>query len=167
MIWSPHLLCGNNHPPHCGFALVLANMSSSRVLWTALLFSHVIDAWGVTFPFISVCDGYRLGNMRNLCVRTDKSSQVVVTVGAQWKQKVYRITQQCSLFQQKVYRITQQCSLFQKKVYRRFSGMVLRDRNRRPEGGEWEPIKISSEIDPSAYIPKSPQALKSSRWSLE
>ena len=25
-------------------------------------------------------------------------------------------------------------------------------------GGEWEPIKISSEIDPSAYIPKSPQA---------
>jgi len=40
---------------------------------------------------------------------------------------------------------------------------LLRDRNRRPEGGEWEPIKISSEIDPSAYIPKSPQALKSSR----
>jgi hypothetical protein len=27
-------------------------------------------------------------------------------------------------------------------------------------GGEWEPIKISSEIDPSAYIPKSPQALE-------
>ena len=23
-------------------------------------------------------------------------------------------------------------------------------------GGEWEPIKISSEIGPSAYIPKSP-----------
>ena len=34
------------------------------------------------------------------------------------------------------------------------------DRNWRPEGGEWEPIKISSEIDPSAYIPKSPQALE-------
>ena len=30
----------------------------------------------------------------------------------------------------------------------------MRDRTRRPEGGEWEPIKISSEIDPSAYIPK-------------
>ena len=29
----------------------------------------------------------------------------------------------------------------------------------RPEGGEWEPIKISLEIDPSAYIPKSPQTL--------
>ena len=27
-------------------------------------------------------------------------------------------------------------------------------------GGEWEPIKISSEIDPSAYIPKSPQTLE-------
>ena len=40
---------------------------------------------------------------------------------------------------------------------------IVRDRNRRPEGGEWEPIKISSKIDPSAYIPKSPQALKSSR----
>ena len=30
----------------------------------------------------------------------------------------------------------------------------VRDQNRRPEGGEWEPIKISLEIDPSAYIPK-------------
>ena len=30
----------------------------------------------------------------------------------------------------------------------------LRDRNWRPEGGEWEPIKISLEIDPLAYIPK-------------
>ena len=30
----------------------------------------------------------------------------------------------------------------------------LRDRNWRLEGGEWEPIKISLEIDPSAYIPK-------------
>ena len=29
-----------------------------------------------------------------------------------------------------------------------------RDRNWRPEGGEWEPIKISLEIDLSAYIPK-------------
>ena len=36
----------------------------------------------------------------------------------------------------------------------------LWDRSWRPEGGEWEPIKISSEIDPSAYIPKSPQALQ-------
>jgi len=35
----------------------------------------------------------------------------------------------------------------------------LRDRNWRPEGGEWEPIKISLEINPSAYIPKSPQPL--------
>ena len=34
-------------------------------------------------------------------------------------------------------------------------------------GCEREPIKISSQIDPSAYIPKSPQTLKSSRWSLE
>ena len=36
----------------------------------------------------------------------------------------------------------------------------MSDRNWRPEGGEWEPIKISLEIDPSAYIPKitaSPQ----------
>ena len=29
-----------------------------------------------------------------------------------------------------------------------------RDRNWRSEGGEWEPIKISLEIDPLAYIPK-------------
>ena len=39
---------------------------------------------------------------------------------------------------------------------------ILRDRNWRPEGGEWEPIKISFEIDPSAYIPKittNPQIL--------
>jgi len=36
---------------------------------------------------------------------------------------------------------------------------VTRDRNRRTEGGEWEPIKISLEIDLSAYIPKSPQTL--------
>ena len=35
----------------------------------------------------------------------------------------------------------------------------MRDRNWRPEEGEWEPIKISLEIDPSAYIPKSPQPL--------
>ena len=40
---------------------------------------------------------------------------------------------------------------------------ILRDRNWRPEEGEWEPIKISSEIDPSAYIPRSPQALEP--WS--
>ena len=44
---------------------------------------------------------------------------------------------------------------------------MVRDRNWQPERGEWEPIKISIEIDPSAYIPKSPRALKSSRWSLE
>ena len=31
-------------------------------------------------------------------------------------------------------------------------------------GGEWEPIKISSEIDPSAYIPKSPQPLEPRIW---
>ena len=41
------------------------------------------------------------------------------------------------------------------------SKVIVRDRSRRPEGGgEWEPIKISFEIDPSAYIPKitaSPQ----------
>ena len=39
---------------------------------------------------------------------------------------------------------------------------IVRDRNWRPEGGEWEPIKISFEIDPSAYIPKittNPQVL--------
>ena len=39
---------------------------------------------------------------------------------------------------------------------------ILRDRNWRPEGGEWEPIKISFEIDPSDYIPKittNPQIL--------
>ena len=38
----------------------------------------------------------------------------------------------------------------------------MRDRNWRPEGGEWEPIKISFEIHPSAYIPKittNPQIL--------
>ena len=34
------------------------------------------------------------------------------------------------------------------------------DRSRRPEGGEWEPIKISSKFETSAYFPKSPQALK-------
>ena len=37
----------------------------------------------------------------------------------------------------------------------------VRDRNWRPEGGEWKPIKISSKFEPSAYIPKnhpSPQA---------
>ena len=36
----------------------------------------------------------------------------------------------------------------------------LRDRNWRPEGGEWEPIKISSKFETSAYVPKSPQALE-------
>ena len=38
----------------------------------------------------------------------------------------------------------------------------MSDRNWRPKGGEWEPIKISFEIDPSAYIPKittNPQIL--------
>ena len=45
------------------------------------------------------------------------------------------------------------------KVYA-LSMSHMSDRNWRPEGGEWEPIKISSEIDPSAYIPKSPQALE-------
>ena len=29
-----------------------------------------------------------------------------------------------------------------------------RDRNRQPERGEWEPIKISFKIDPSTYIPE-------------
>ena len=33
---------------------------------------------------------------------------------------------------------------------------ILWDRSRRPEGGEWEPIKISSKFESSAYIPKSP-----------
>jgi hypothetical protein len=32
--------------------------------------------------------------------------------------------------------------------------MIVRDRNWRPEGVERELIKISLEIDPSAYIPK-------------
>ena len=42
------------------------------------------------------------------------------------------------------------------------SVLMMRDRNWRPDGGEWEPIKISFEIDPSAYIPKittNPQIL--------
>ena len=43
----------------------------------------------------------------------------------------------------------------------------LRDRSRRPEGGEWEPIKISTEIDPSSYIPKITQAHKRSDQCLE
>ena len=38
-------------------------------------------------------------------------------------------------------------------------GMV-KDRSRRPEGGEWEPIKISLKFETSAYVPKSPQALE-------
>jgi len=33
----------------------------------------------------------------------------------------------------------------------------LWDRSRRPEGGEWEPIKISSKFESSAYVPKSPK----------
>ena len=33
----------------------------------------------------------------------------------------------------------------------------MKDRSRRPEGGEWEPIKISSKFKSSAYIPKSPK----------
>jgi len=41
----------------------------------------------------------------------------------------------------------------------RYGGRYMRDRNRRPERGECEPIKISLEIDPSTYIPKSPQTL--------
>ena len=32
----------------------------------------------------------------------------------------------------------------------------MKDRSRRPEGGEWEPIKISSKFESSAYVPKSP-----------
>ena len=36
----------------------------------------------------------------------------------------------------------------------------LRDRSRRPEGGEWEPIKISSKFELSAFVPKSPQTLE-------
>ena len=35
--------------------------------------------------------------------------------------------------------------------------LILWDRSRRPEGGEWEPIKISSKFEPSAYIPKLPK----------
>ena len=54
-----------------------------------------------------------------------------------------------------------------KAVFSHNNRWKVRDQNLRPEGGEWEPIKISSEIDPSAYIPKSSQTLKSSRWSLE
>ena len=42
-----------------------------------------------------------------------------------------------------------------------------RDRNRRPEGGEWEPIKISLEIQPVGLYPKITQALKRSDQSLE
>ena len=34
------------------------------------------------------------------------------------------------------------------------------DRSWRPEGGEWEPIKISSKSESFAYVPKSPQALQ-------
>ena len=45
--------------------------------------------------------------------------------------------------------------------------MFSRDRSRRPEGGEWEPIKISSKFESSAYIPKITQALKRSDQSLE
>ena len=41
------------------------------------------------------------------------------------------------------------------------------DRSRRPEGGEWEPIKISSKFESSAYIPKITHALKRSDQSLE
>ena len=37
---------------------------------------------------------------------------------------------------------------------------IMMDRNWRPEGGEWEPIKISSKFETSAYVPKSPQALE-------
>ena len=36
----------------------------------------------------------------------------------------------------------------------RSTSFNLRDRNWRLEGAEWEPIKISLEIDPSAYISK-------------
>jgi len=36
----------------------------------------------------------------------------------------------------------------------------LKDRSRRPEGGEWEPIKISFKFESSAYIPKPPQTLE-------
>jgi len=34
---------------------------------------------------------------------------------------------------------------------------TLKDRSRRPDEGEWEPIKISSKFESSAYIPKSPK----------
>ena len=37
---------------------------------------------------------------------------------------------------------------------------ILRDRNWRPEEGEWQPIKISSKFETSGYVPKSPQALE-------
>ena len=41
-----------------------------------------------------------------------------------------------------------------------FHFWILRDRNWRPEGGQWEPIKISSKFEMSAYVPKSPQTLE-------
>ncbi|KAG2558749.1 hypothetical protein PVAP13_8NG343600 [Panicum virgatum] len=62
------------------------------------------------------------------------------------------------------------CSLFPKGHQFRIDEMVhlwvaeglvdsckLWDRSRRPEGGEWEPIKISSKFKSSAYVPKSPK----------
>ena len=36
----------------------------------------------------------------------------------------------------------------------RWIGRLIEGPKRRPEEVEWEPIKISFEIDPSAYIPK-------------
>ena len=39
-----------------------------------------------------------------------------------------------------------------------FPTVDLWDRSRRPEGGgEWEPIKISSKFESSAYVSKSPK----------
>ena len=64
----------------------------------------------------------------------------------------------CCLFSWCIEAQTDQC--FVKALACLLCNNVLRDRNRWPEGGEWEPIKISSEIDPSAYIPEitaSPQ----------
>ena len=44
---------------------------------------------------------------------------------------------------------------------------TLWDRSRRPEGGEWEPIKISSKFESSAYVPKShkPSSVLTKVWS--
>ena len=45
--------------------------------------------------------------------------------------------------------------------------MGVKDRNRRPEGGEWEPIKNFFEIRIVGLCPKITQDLKRSDQSLE